>query len=130
MTEKYFLANQSQISNEIKGLYRQLDGKRNELNMLCCDWCQELRKQYEQYKGKRVKVVFEKVRINCLNETDIVRKEREGFIQGFSYRHGYTSYIITMDIAKVKKDGTPSKVLFPNWEMYSWQEIVSVEIVE
>lgn len=127
MTEKEFLANQSQIRNEIKELHRQLDRKDSELNKLCYDWCQELCKQYEQYKGKRVKVTFEL----CYRfDGRVCRKVREGFIQGFSYKRVYTSYIITMDIAKVKKDGTPSKVLFPNWEIYSWQEIVSVEIVE
>lgn len=120
-----FLGQQTKISNELTELYRQQDKKRDELDKLRDDWCQELCKQYEQYKGKRVKVVFEKAKRNHRNETDIVRKECEGFIQGFSYKRRYTSDIM-MDIAKVKKDGTPSKVLFSDWEMFSWQEIVSV----
>lgn len=125
MEKNEFIENQKQIEEELRDLYRQQDKKRDELDKLRDDWCQELCKQYQQYKDKRVKIVFERKMERHGNSEHVERKEVEGFLVGFSYKRRYTSDIMP-DVAKVKKDGTPSKNLFADWEMYSWQEIVSV----
>lgn len=125
MEKKDFIESQERIYGELRDLHRQEDKKRDELYRLRGDWCQELCKQYDQYKGKRVKVVFERKMVRSGNREHVNRKECEGFIQGFSHNRRCTSDIM-MGIARVKKDGTPSKVLFSDIEMYPWNEIVSV----
>ena len=125
MEKKEFIEMQERINNELRDLYRQQDKKRYELDKLRDDWCHELCNQYQQYKGKRVKIVFERKMERHGNSEHVERKEVEGFLVGFSYRHRYGSDIMPV-VAKIKKDGTPSKNFFSYWEMYSWNEIVSV----
>lgn len=120
MTKEEFLSSQDSIQKEIEKLSVLQSDKRKELDQLHNDWCNELCKQYADYIGKRVKIVFKH---DDVEGTKVV----DGFLIGFSYTKGWRANGIMPDVAKVNKGGTQSKVLFSVWDVCYWDEIVSIE---
>lgn len=122
MTKEEFLLSQESIKKEIENLSALQSRKLSHLHQLRKDWCNELCKQYADFIGKRVKIVFNRKD----TKTEIITRV-EGFLIGFSYQKDWGTDGIKPDIAKVKNDGTASKVLMPNWKLCYWDEIESIE---
>lgn len=123
MTKDEFLERQQQMNNDIQELLYQRTVKEAELVELRNEWCLDLCNQYKKYMRKHVKVVFEHKIANSVR-----RLECEGFLWGFSVGQHHKD-IIYPEIAKIKNNGTPSKRFFVDWELFRWDEIVSIEEV-
>lgn len=120
MTKEEFLSPQESIEKEIDELSALQSDKQNNLDKLRNDWCYVLNKQYAEYIGKKVKIVFKR---DDIGGTKVV----VGFLFGFSYTKGWGANGIMPDVAKVKNDGTASKVLISFWDLCYWYEIESIE---
>lgn len=128
MTKEEFLAKKKQLDDELREIFRQQDAKREEINKLRGDYCRQMCDENLQYKDKKVKIVFhrtEETRVGPCTE----HKECIGFLIGFTFNRTYSDEIYA-SIAKVKKDGTPSKVEFSTWEMLPWKDMQSIEVIE
>ena len=124
MTKEEFESRLHALESEYAALQSQLSEKHKEKHAHYREMAQSLCERYKQYDGKRVRVTFEHTERNCLPS----RKVCEGFWQGFEFKHNYHTNIYPT-LFEIKKDGTPSKVAFSEWDVRPWDEIVSVEEV-
>lgn len=110
-------ANRKQVDFLNKELHTLYDNER----ALIKEFCDGLCKKYAEFIGKYVKVKFkDKAGYEC---------EADGFLLGFAYHRGYNTGIYP-NIAKRKKDGTPSKVEYPTWNIMPFMCIASIEIID
>ena len=129
MTKEAFLIQQAIISEELHYLMKRQDKKRDELDQLRDDYCHQLCEENQKYKDKMIKVVFERTDPNIRVRPHTEHKECIGFLTGFSFKCRCEAGIYPT-IAKVKKDGTPSKVEFSTWEMLPWNDVKTIEVIQ
>ncbi len=125
--EEFFSANKS-LEDKLLYLMRQQNDVRDEIDKLRNDFCHQLCEEHQQYKDKKVKVVFEHTIQTGLGPRT-QHLECIGFLTGFSFKRYYINDIYPT-IAKVKKDGTASKVVYPKWEILPWKDVKSIEVIE
>lgn len=128
MTQEEFFSAKKSLEDKLNDLMRQQNDVRDELNKLRDDYCHQLCEENQQYKDKKIKVVFEHVSKTRIGQ-QTKHKECIGFLTGFFFGCNYADDLYPT-IAKVKKDGTPSKVEFSTWEMLPWHDVKSIEIIK
>lgn len=116
INERY-KANQKQIDFHNKELRTLYDNEQ----ALIKEFCDGLCKKYAEFIGKYVKVKFK--------DSFGHEREADGFLLGFAYHKGFNIGIYP-SIAKRKKDGTPSKVEHPTWDIMPFMCITSIEIID
>lgn len=110
-----------------KNMVRETETKMHEVMQARAE---TLATEYYKYDGKKVKIEFEKTeRIWCGKEY-IRHKDVVGFLKGFSYMPNFMSQGIQVRMAKVKKDGTPSLIMYSGYDIMSAEYIKSITIVE
>ena len=117
--------NEQQIRAEIETKIKQineaqesLESLRRENNLLLDKLSDIMRCKYSQFLEQAVRVTgkngFGRI---C---------ENEGFLKGFK-RYGMRKVIPVL--MKIKKDGTPSKIEIPDWQVVKMDETFSIQLI-
>lgn len=117
--------NEQQIRAEIETKIKQIDevheslqSLRKENNLLLDKLSDIMRCKYSQFLEKAV-MVTGKNRFGSIDDM-------EGFLKGFK-RYGMSDVIPVL--MKLKKDGTPSKIPIPEWQIIHIDETFSIQLI-
>lgn len=125
MEKKEFFERKSAYMKQIDSWKHDIYEKRKEVGNLQREWCQELCAKYEQFKDKRVRIIFEYEDSRFRHESVIKRKEIDGYLIGFNFESECGDIYPT--VAKVKKDGSASKNWYSKWDLMTWDKIANIE---
>lgn len=117
--------NEQQIRAEIETKIKQinevqesLQSLRKENNLLLDKLADIMRCKYSQFLEQAVRVTGK----NRFGSIDDI----EGFLKGFR-RYGMSDVIPVL--MKLKKDGTPSKIAIPEWQIIHIDETFSIQLI-
>lgn len=89
------------------------------------EFCESLAQRYVDYIGRKVEIVFS---ITVFNREEQEAKTVIGYLSGFKYRE--YSNVISPVLAKIKKDGTASRIYYSEWDVASYEYISKIKILE
>lgn len=89
-------------------------------------FAQALCEHYKEFVGKKVRITFawENNWSKKFEASAVI-----GYLQGFYVKGDYSTESIYPDVAKVKKDGSPSLNHYSEWDIKSWSKIQSIEVL-
>lgn len=90
------------------------------------EFCESLAERYADYIGRKVEIVFSIPSVYKREEQEV--KTVIGYLSGFKYRT-YTNEISPV-LAKIKKDGTASRIYYSEWDVASYEYISKIKILE
>ena len=125
MTEQEYNAIIAEQSLEISKARKAKDEARRKISDAREEFCESLAQRYADYIGRKVEIAFS---IPGCNGEEQEAKTVIGYLSGFKYRT-YTNEISPV-LAKIKKDGTASRIYYSEWDVASYEYISKIKILE
>lgn len=125
MTEQEYNAIIAEQSLEISKARKAEDEAYRKISDAREEFCESLAQRYVDYIGRKVEIVFS---IPGLNGEGQEVKTVIGYLSGFKY--GGFNHEISPVLAKIKKDGTASRIYYSEWDVASYEYISKIKILE
>lgn len=125
MTEQEYKAIIAEQSLEISKAREAEVEARRKISTAREEFCESLAQRYVDYIGRKVEIVLS---IPGFNREEQEAKTIIGYLSGFKYME--YSNAISPVLAKIKKDGTASRIYYSEYDVASYEYISKIKILE